>query len=298
MLHLLTFNLARPVDREIRALDRPCFILRRAAVSICICLALVLLVGFSVTTAQGAVGFVQVNSAVPQSAQSSVPVTYANAQTAGNLNVVVVGWNNSTAQVNSVKDSKGNAYQLAVGPTVQSGVAMQAIYYASNIAAAAAGANTVTVAFSAAAPYVDIRIAEYSGISSTTPLDVFAAAQGSGSSGSSGSVTTTNANDLLVGADLVQMTTKSAGSGYTSRVITNPDGDILEDRIVSTTGSYSATATLSGGSWIMQMVAFRAAGSSGGSTPAITSLNPTSRADRRFGNHHGHKLWEFGNSHV
>ena len=85
------------------------------------------------------------------------------------------------------------------------------------------------------------------------------AGQGSSATSSSGSVTTSNANDLLVGANLVQSTTKSAGTGYTNRVITTQDGDILEDSIVTTTGSYSATASLSFSSqWIMQMVAFRA----------------------------------------
>src|SRR5262249_26168073 len=68
------------------------------------------------------------------------------------------------------------------------------------------------------------------------------------------------ANDLLVGASLVQTLTSAAGTGYTSRVITSPDGDILEDQIVTATGSYSATAPVSpSGAWIMQMVAFKGA---------------------------------------
>ena len=81
--------------------------------------------------------FVQANYAGPQTPQTKVAVTYTQAQTAGNLNVVVVGWNDSNAQINSVTDSTGNPYELAVGPTVQSGTATQAIYYAKNITAAA-----------------------------------------------------------------------------------------------------------------------------------------------------------------
>jgi hypothetical protein len=34
---------------------------------------------------------------------------------------------------------------------------------------------------------------------------------------------------------------KSTGTGFTARIIT-PDGDIGEDELVSSTGSYSATA--------------------------------------------------------
>ena len=36
---------------------------------------------------------------------------------------------------------------------------------------------------------------------------------------------------------------KAAGANYTTRVITNPDGDIAEDRAVNAAGTYSATAT-------------------------------------------------------
>src|ERR1700694_2475319 len=56
------------------------------------------------------IAFVQSNSAIPQSPQTTVTVTYTAAQTLGNLNVVVVGWNNSTSTVSSVTDSLGNAY--------------------------------------------------------------------------------------------------------------------------------------------------------------------------------------------
>jgi len=221
------------------------------------------------------IAFVQSNSATPQSPQTSVAIVYTAAQTLGNLNVVVVGWNNSTSTVSSISDSRGNVYAPAAGPVVQSGTSSQAIYYAKNISAAAAGANTVTVTFNVAAAFPDIRIAEYSGLDTVNPLDVSVGAQGTTTSTSnSGSVTTTSANDLLVGANLVQSTTTAAGTGYTNRRITQ-DGDILEDRIVTVTGSYNATAALDKVQpWIMQMVAFRAAGS-GSPAPSITSLSPT-----------------------
>ncbi|HME70548.1 MAG TPA: IPT/TIG domain-containing protein [Myxococcota bacterium] len=114
--------------------------------------------GFTYTPPLPAITFQQGNSATPQAPQLSVPVPYTAAQTAGNLNVVVVGWSDSTAVVSSVTDSQGNVYTPAVGPTVQPGVATQAIYYGKNIAAAAAGSNIVTVQFSVAAHFPDIRI--------------------------------------------------------------------------------------------------------------------------------------------
>jgi hypothetical protein len=197
------------------------------------------------------IALAQVAAATPQSPTASVPVTFPGAQTAGDLNVVVVGWNDTTSQVSSVTDTVGNTYQLAVGPTKGTGLS-QSIYYASNIAGAS---NTVTVKFSPAAAAPDIRILEYKGVST---LDAKAAAIGTGNSANSGAATTTTANELIFGANTVAGITKSAGTGFTSRIITSPDGDLAEDWVVTTTGSYSATATLIGnGAWIMQMITFR-----------------------------------------
>ena len=205
-----------------------------------------------------AISFVQGNYATPQTPQSTVTVKYAAAQGAGDLNVVVVGWNDSTATIKSVGDTSGNAYIPAVGPTVQSGVATQAIYYAKNIASAGANANTVTVTFNGSAVYPDIRILEYSGIDTVNPLDVTAAAVGNSATSSSGTVATTFANDLIIGASLVQTLNTGAGTGFTNRMITVPDGDIVEDSIVTATGSYAATAPLNpSGQWIMQLVTFK-----------------------------------------
>ncbi len=225
--------------------------------------------GFTYVAAGAGISYVQGNYATPQSPQTTVTVTYTAAQAAGDLNVVVVGWDDAVSTVNAVTDAMGNVYTVAVGPTVVAGVESQSIYYAWNIAAAAAGANSVTVTFSSAAAYPDIRILEYSGADPNNPVDVTAAGSGNSATSSSGTVSTTNATDLLFGANLVQTTTTGPGSGYTSRLLTAPDGDIAEDEMVTATGSYSAAAPLNpSGAWIMQMVAFRAA--SGGATPPPT----------------------------
>jgi hypothetical protein len=229
---------------------------------------------FTVQSTAGPIAFVQANSIVPQSPQTTVALAFAQAQTAGNLNVVAVGWSNNTSTVTSVTDSQGNPYFLAVGPTVQSGVQTHSIYYAANIVGAAAGANSVTVRFSAAAPFPDIRILEYSGISPANPVDVAAGASGSGTLGNSGNVTTTFPNDLLFGANVVTTGTSGPGANYTRRLLTG-DGDIAEDQIVTALGTYSATAPINSGSWVMQVVAFR--GASGAPPPPDTTppTNPS-----------------------
>jgi fibronectin type 3 domain-containing protein len=231
----------------------------------------------SATTAPTAttISYVQGAYATPQSPSSVVNLTFTAAQAAGDLNVVVVGWNDSSATVSSVADSRGNQYVLAVGPTIQAPVATASVYYAKNITAASAGANTVSVTFTSGAKSPDIRILEYSGADPSNPVDVTAASTGTSGTSSSGAVTTTNATDLIFGANLVQTVTSGAGSGFTSRMITSPDGDIAEDRMVTSAGSYSATAPLSSGQWIMQMVAFRTPVSGGGTdtTPPTTPTN-------------------------
>jgi len=108
--------------------------------------------------------YVQGNYAVPQTPQTTVTVPYTATQAANDLNVIVVGWNDTLATVSTVTDSAHNTYQLAVGPTLLRGALSQAIYYAKNIAAAGANANTVTLTFSVAAVYPDVRILEYSGL--------------------------------------------------------------------------------------------------------------------------------------
>jgi IPT/TIG domain len=202
----------------------------------------------------GAIHFVQVKSATPHPTSLSVAVTYSVAQTAGNLNVVEVGWNDTTSSVNSVTDSRGNGYVLAVGPTRGTGLT-QSIYYAKNIVG---GTNSVAVTFNKAAAVVDVRALEYSGLDTANPLDVTAAAAGTGTTGNSGAATTRSANELIVGAGMTAGAFTKAGTGFTSRIITSPDADIAEDQITTTPGSYSATApTSSSTPWVMQMAAFQ-----------------------------------------
>jgi hypothetical protein len=211
----------------------------------------------SATGTGSAIKFVQVNSVTPSASVSSVGVAFSGAQTAGNLNVVVVGWNDTTSSVTSVADSLGNVY-TQVGATITGTGLRQAIYYAKNIAA---GSNKVTVTFNQAANAVDVRILEYSGASTTSPVDVVApGAAGSGSTATSGSATTTVANDLIFGAAMTGGAISGPGSGFTSRVIT-PDGDIAEDKVGTTIGSYNATAPVTPyaglSTWVIQMVAFK-----------------------------------------
>jgi hypothetical protein len=209
---------------------------------------------YTTTGGGGTIAFVQVDAITPQTPSGSVILSYPLAQTAGNLNIVAVGWNDTTSTVSSVSDSRGNVYTQA--GTMTTGTALrQAIYYAKNIAA---GSNTVTVVFNQAAVYVDVRILEYSGLDTTSPLDVTAGAAGSSASANSGVAATTSSNELIFGAGMTASRYSAAGTGFTSRIITSADGDIAEDQVVTSAGSYSASAPLTSSNWVMQMATFKA----------------------------------------
>jgi chitodextrinase len=211
-----------------------------------------------VTTASPGPTFVQQNYGTPQSPQSSVGVTYAGDQTAGNTNILAIGWNDTTASITSVSDSAGNVYQPAIATYRGTGMS-QAIYYAANIQAAAAGGNQVTVTFDQPAVYVDLRITEYSALKQTNPFDAGVSATGDGSSAATGSLAGA-ANELLFAAGMTGAAFTTPGADFTSRVITAPDGDLVEDAVAASSGSYTATASLSGGTWVLQLAAFAAAG--------------------------------------
>jgi chitodextrinase len=200
---------------------------------------------------------VQLNSATPQTPQSSVSLPYSQLQSSRDTNIAVIGFTNA-ATITSVTDTKGNAYSLAA-PLTHNGSVYQAVYYAKNVASAAAGANTVTVAFSTAVQYTDVRIAEYSGLDATNPVDGTSSATGSATTADSGTVTTTKPVELLFAAGTTTGSFTDAGPDYTLRLITDPDADIVEDQVVTAAGSYNATASQSGNE-VLQLVAFKAAG--------------------------------------
>jgi hypothetical protein len=239
------------------------FIVRNLAVTLLLALPL-----------SAGINFVQQNNTTANPSGLSMAVKYPAPQTAGNLNIVVVGWNDTSAAVKSIADSRGNVYALAVGPTA--GMALtQSIYYAKNIAG---GSNTVTVTFNRTTAYADVRVSEYAGVDPTNPLDVAAAAAGNSKNGNSGPASTTGFNELIFGAGMTFDVFSTAGSGFTNRVITR-FGDIAEDATVFNTGIYSATAPLrTSAPWVMQMAAFRAGSPNPNPAPTVSAISPSTGA--------------------
>ena len=222
----------------------------------------------------GQVAFVQENNNTVGANSSSVSVTYSAPETTGNLNLVAVGWSDTDSSVISVVDDNNNVYALA-GTSAGNGVS-QAIYYAAGIALGTNNPPTVTVTFNQSASTPDVRILEYSGLSTTATLDNWTGSSGNSALADSGAAITSSAS-LIVGAGTTATIFTAAGSGFTSRAITNPFGDIVEDSSAAlAAGSYNATAALSSGPWVMQMAAFSTTGVTYTNSPAISTISPAS----------------------
>jgi hypothetical protein len=213
----------------------------------------------------------QQNFSAVEGNQSTVSTTYIDAQTAGNTNIVAIGFQSEKEKIVSVSDDKGNAYDLVALAQGEQNL-KQAIYYARNIAGADPGKNTVKVAFSGDTLRPDLRITEYKGLYSgpepTKGVDGTKSNMGSNNSASSGAVTTTAANTVLFMAGISSGTFGDPTNDFTRRLLTQPKmgglpstgTGIVADRIVKTAGAYETAAQVSGGGpWLMQLVAFTGA---------------------------------------
>jgi hypothetical protein len=213
---------------------------------------------FTYALGTGPINYIQGAATATGGSLTTVPVTMPSVQTAGNLNVVIIGWNDSTTTVSSVTDTEGNTYTIAA-PALQGTGLSQVIYFAKNIAGEAASPNQVTVTFSAAAPAPDVRVLEYKGLDIANPFDVTAGAVGTSNLADSGACTTTTPVELIVAGATVANNVTGPGVGFTTVSLTHPNGDNAEHQITSAIGSCEATAGVAGGNWVMQTVAFKLA---------------------------------------
>ena len=226
------------------------------------------------TTLSGApVSYVTGNVNACAATSCAVNLTGTNA---GDLIVLDLFVLDSTS-VSSVTDTQGNTYTLIGSPQTWSPYHfVERLYYAKNIKG---GGNTTTVTLSGS-KYMEVHLYDYSGLDTSSPLDASATPQtGTSVTGTSGTLTTSNANDLLFGffhSD--NNVTNTAGSGFTGRTLSAEGGyPLAEDKYVTSANSYSATMGFSGSAdYVGFLVAFKAASSGGGSTRISgVSVSPT-----------------------
>jgi hypothetical protein len=230
-------------------------------------------------------GSVLVQKASNSTGNASNPVTFTSPNTAGNLLIVSVGWlNGGTA---SLSDSSNNTYVSAIGPTTNGPTSQ--IWYAANVAG---GANTITVTFSQWNNST-ISVFEYSGLATSSPLDVAAAATGNSNALDTGSVTTTQANELIFASGYGNSGgTLTAGSNDAMEEYDTWQGAHLglEDRSVTAAGAYNATySDTNAWTWVAQIATFKTAPGAGASGPPICGLQSdgVNRFPSDWGTHQG-----------
>jgi hypothetical protein len=207
--------------------------------------------------AQVPITVVQANLTMQQSGDA-IACAFLAPQAAGHFELVVVAWG-TTATLTSLSDSRGNTY-VHYGADVETFETADIYYVPSTLADPAGTPNRVSAIFSASsnAP-MDLRIVEYAGLATTNPIDMtmFAGAT-AGTALDTGSATTSNAHDLLVGIATVGAGTTATGTGYTKD--TAAWGDLIEHREVTSSGSYNATAMqASSDYWMIRLLAIKAA---------------------------------------
>lgn len=180
--------------------------------------------------------------------------SYAGSVGAGHLLIACIMAENAT--VVSVTSPIGNTWVKAIGQVIF-GVHGMEIWYALN---SVAGTESPTITSTSSGQPIEVLLSEYSGVATTSALDKTAAAA---NASSSGSVTTTAANELLFGYYVSNGTNPTAGSGYTIRNSFTTDlTNVNEDQTVSATGSYAATFTVGTGTTNVMLATFKAPSSS------------------------------------
>jgi hypothetical protein len=219
-----------------------------------------LVAGANLPTAPGvAVSYVQGAAQVSARRTTEVAATFPSSQSAGDLDVIFIAWRNSDADVVSVSDTSGNLY-LRAGAISYVGIATQVAYYASNIARAGPRRNTVRIIFSNPVDGATVGMAEYHGVDPVRPIDATGSAAGISTTADTGSLLTSNADDLLVSTALTAGRVLGPGPFYRQRLLPEGGSFIVEDNVVAGARGYRATALQSSHGWyVIQLVAFRVA---------------------------------------
>jgi hypothetical protein len=198
-------------------------------------------------------------------ASPTVETTFLSPQEEGDLNVVVVGWDNPIRKVTAVTDTSGNSYLPLAPATSAPGLntVLQAMYYAPAIRPADAGQNVVSVTFDDNTGGNDIRIAQYTHVGAE-PLNMVVSMGGTGTTLDSGELTTDDPEELLVtGVTACRRNVDTAIPDFTVRVVSQfqageGTGGVLADQLVKP-GPHAATgmrADTVGDCWVMQLAAF------------------------------------------
>jgi hypothetical protein len=186
----------------------------------------------------------------------SISKYFASPSTSGNLIIVQLTYDNRSASVSTVTDSKGNSYSRIGTPVNWNTIDRSELWYSYNITGGGSAIMITATLTIAPTSYLQIYASEYSGIMVTSnPLDQSSFTAGSSMAVSTTPKTTLNPNELIYGASIGASGALTTGAGFTNRSSANQN--IIEDKNGTSAGSYSATFSSAGGNWIAMMASFR-----------------------------------------
>lgn len=204
-----------------------------------------------------AIAFVQALSAgvtTNTTNNATIAITTNAAASAGDLIVIVCAQRLGAAAPISSVSGGGVTWSVPAGASATGGATARACSLAYGFAPAGgvASGSTITVTLTASSSRKVAMICEYSGIDSASPLDQATGQDKTTAGLDSGSVTTTQADELLIGGygqiAAAGTDTITATNSFTMRqtgIVGTSNWEIggLADRIVAATGAYNATAT-------------------------------------------------------
>lgn len=188
--------------------------------------------------------------------ETSCQITTSATAPAGDTIIFFFGVS-GTATVNSVTDSAGNSYtQDATG---SQGSEQAWLYRSSNITQLTSS-GTITATYAAAENGTCVALS-VSGLTNVSPVDQTNVTTGNGGTGTA-SVTTTNADDLVIGAVAINgSTSPSQPGGWTAMtgVTSSLTTIIWAYRIETSTGTFTYDPTSLGNQWVDIVASYEAA---------------------------------------
>ena len=221
----------------------------------------VLVSSASIALGQTAGSWSHVQTAARNSGASTNALAFPAATQAGNLIVVQVSWRCECSGLSSISDNQGNVYrQIGAEQRSTNFWVRSRLYYAANVRG---GPTTITTVIAGGPTYHELYIHEYAGLDPVAPLDAFSVQTTSGTTFSSGAITTTAPHDVLYGIEIdASAGTPAAGWTTRSRLSTT----VAADADAATAGSYSFSGS-SGGAFIAWIAAFKPATAPPNTTP-------------------------------
>ena len=154
----------------------------------------------------------QSSGATETSAATSLTTVLPTPTKSGGLLVLTAGvYTGTTNRITSVTDSAGNTWVRAGAYASAGHYSDGELWYAAN-----AKPTTSVLARTASAAVMATTLMEFSGVATSSPLDLSAGASNTGTSAASGPVTPTASNELVVGF--------AAGHGSTQPMVVNSAG--------------------------------------------------------------------------